>query len=268
MKVITVATQSEGYFKFLQESFKRHGEELIVLGWNEPWKGWLWRMQLIQDYLQSLPDDEVVCFIDAYDVILLRPLKDMENLFRRSGSGLIFSCEVQPNLIIKLLNKIVFGGCKEQFVNAGTYIGYVSNIKHMLIQMQLVSDSKDDQIRMNHFCRTFPSLVDIDYDNQYFIVVNNSLQSIVDSDMIISDGNVTYKRMRPFFAHGNGNTYLDDLIMSLGYDMTEEEREVIHRYNQTSVVKKVLYYTDLCFRQYLSWFFIIVIIVLFLKLFL
>jgi len=37
--IITVVTESKYYFTYLQKSFKLNGAELVVLGYNEKWKG-------------------------------------------------------------------------------------------------------------------------------------------------------------------------------------------------------------------------------------
>ena len=65
MKIITVATQTKGYFKAYSESCKKNNLELIVLGWNEKWKGFLWKFNLMQEYIASLNDNEIVIFTDA-----------------------------------------------------------------------------------------------------------------------------------------------------------------------------------------------------------
>uniref|UniRef100_A0A6C0ECT0 Uncharacterized protein n=1 Tax=viral metagenome TaxID=1070528 RepID=A0A6C0ECT0_9ZZZZ len=59
------------------------------------------------DYLKSIDKDELVIFIDAYDVLLLKPLDDIEEVFNNitkvSGKKIIISCENN-----NFLNKI---GC-------------------------------------------------------------------------------------------------------------------------------------------------------------
>ena len=47
MKLITVATHNDGYFKWLKESCKRYNYDLVILGYNEKWKGFNWRLELM-----------------------------------------------------------------------------------------------------------------------------------------------------------------------------------------------------------------------------
>ena len=81
VRLVTVATHSQFYFPWLLESCKRYNTKIEVLGWGEKWKGFTWRFSLMIEYLKSLDPEEIVCFIDAYDVILLRPLEDIVSYF-------------------------------------------------------------------------------------------------------------------------------------------------------------------------------------------
>jgi len=66
MLVVTVATHPDGYFPVLQEACKRHRLKLKVLGFGQKWLGFAWRFQLMQEFLQSIPEDEIVVFVDGY----------------------------------------------------------------------------------------------------------------------------------------------------------------------------------------------------------
>ena len=54
MKLVTVATHAERYFPYLKLSVEKYKYELVVLGWGEEWKGFVWRFHLLKDYLNSL----------------------------------------------------------------------------------------------------------------------------------------------------------------------------------------------------------------------
>ena len=70
-RCITVCTHSEGWFPALQEGCRRFSIPLVVLGWGQPWKGFMWRTTLLQQYLSTLPYHCLVCIVDAYDMLPL-----------------------------------------------------------------------------------------------------------------------------------------------------------------------------------------------------
>lgn len=43
------------------------------------------KFKLMKEYVQNLPDDDIVCFVDGYDVIILEPVDKLEKLFRETG---------------------------------------------------------------------------------------------------------------------------------------------------------------------------------------
>lgn len=83
MKLVTVATHSERYFPYLELSAKRNGHDLVVLGWGEKWQGFAWKFMLMLEYLKTLKPDEIVCFVDAYDVVILEDPKTIEGFYRQ-----------------------------------------------------------------------------------------------------------------------------------------------------------------------------------------
>ena len=86
VKLITVATHYEGYLKWLEASCKRYNVNLIKLGWGEKWKDFAWRFDLVLNYLEIIIKQdpyELIIFIDGYDVLLLKSLDDIEQVFNQ-----------------------------------------------------------------------------------------------------------------------------------------------------------------------------------------
>ena len=79
--IVTVATESKFYFPYLIKSCKNNGVQLKILAYGEKWKGFNWRFKLVLDYLKSLNGNDIVCFVDGYDVICTRNLKTLPNIF-------------------------------------------------------------------------------------------------------------------------------------------------------------------------------------------
>ena len=55
--------------------------ELVVLGMGMKWKGLIMKYDLMIKYLKTLNDDDIVCFIDAYDVLPTKNIVKLEKKF-------------------------------------------------------------------------------------------------------------------------------------------------------------------------------------------
>lgn len=230
MRLVTVATHPGGYFKYLQQSCDRHGAKLDVLGWNQTWKGFQWKFQLMNEYLKSLPDDEVVCFVDSFDVILLRPLTELETLFRsvskNIGAKIIVGCDKITPTIQRVVVSPVFWPCQNKYLNSGTYIGLVRDIKQLIAKTLAASNDpkSDDQMNLIKICRGNESDFYIDCDNMFFIThVNMFGTTFMNAQMKVINGQLMVDGSRPFLAHGPGSTNMNILLRELGYFISPAE---------------------------------------------
>lgn len=251
MKLVTVATHESGYFKYLKESCERYQAQLDVLGWGQKWQGFAWRLKLMLDYLDELQDNEIVCFIDSFDVILLRPLDELETFFKNfsssTGVKIVVGCD-KPNTFFKLVYHMIFYTCNEKPLNAGTYIGYCKDIKNMLndIWKSSKGPKDDDQVIMGKYCinksKLHEEMLHIDCDSVFFWTRLNTFGHFMTNQSYIKDGYLYYNGLKPFFAHGNGNTYMWDLIRGLGYEFTEEDEELTRKNTYYMMMKKLPHY--------------------------
>lgn len=245
MKLVTVATHSDGYFPWLIQSCERHNAELEILGWGQKWEGFSWRLTLMIDYLKSLDKNEIVCFIDAYDVILLKPLSKIEERFikihQETKCKMVVAYEYHGSFIHKLGAHLTFGSCKGQNVNAGTYVGFASDLIDTLEEIYKLNPqfNSDDQELLVKYCKAFPQQIYIDIDKTLFYTFINifghsskkMLQNIFEMDSCI--------------LHAPGTTNITNEIKSLGYTFTKEEDEKLNKYHKKTLMNKVLYYTYL-----------------------
>jgi hypothetical protein len=135
---------------------------VVVLGMGEKWQGFVHRVKKYKEYLDTLPDDEIVVFVDGFDSYILKPLDDLEDTFRSMDCDILVSA-VKNNYF---MNKI-FGTCKDKRVaNAGLYMGYVKSMKKL--QDAIINEkSTDDQRNLNIVCSQFNKLK-VDVDNVIF----------------------------------------------------------------------------------------------------
>lgn len=248
MRLVTVATRSQAYFPFLLRSVARFRDAIKVLGWGEKWQGFAWRAQLVAEYVDSLPDEEVVCVIDAYDVLMLRGLDELECAFRRfamaNGVGVVVGCEKPDSAFLRVAQLAIFSTCRGRPVNAGTYVGFVRDVRRMLRGMHEAASgpADDDQVLMTRWCACDPR-VHVDCRNRFFLTVLRPLRSALIPGVRIRGGRVLeYGGHRPFFVHGNGQTDMNDLLEKLGYTMSAEEKREIRSYLRRTTYDKVFVY--------------------------
>jgi len=166
MKVITYATHSFGTFDEIVNN--KHGVDVKVLGWGTKWKGFQDKVQGVYDYCKTLPDDEIVVFIDGFDSEIIKPLDGLEETFKSLNCGVFISRDIlntsntMHNAVVK-----IFGTCQDGIVaNSGLYMGTVFHLK-IFLNAALNEDSSDDQTNFNSLCTQF-EWIKLDVDNKIF----------------------------------------------------------------------------------------------------
>ena len=266
LHIVTVATQSEYYFPYLIDSCERNGKQLQVLGFGEEWQGFNWRLTKMIEYLKSLPKNDIVCFVDGYDVICCRDLKEMPNVFleikKKTGCKIVVGHD-KGSFLHGLVAYTYFGNCNGTYINAGTYIGIVKDLLEILPKIYALNpkDNADDQVLITKYCKHNSSEIHCDTKNQLFLTLVYPLHQIEkfieidkNNDTIIYDNN------KPFFIHAAGNGYLEDVINRLGYSIEPNKIKDQLFYN---FYKKVLLYCVEIFKKYIIFIFLILIIIVF-----
>lgn len=272
MKIVTVATDNQRYFPYLVESCRRNDCELVVLGWGQKWQGYAWKFKLVMDYLGKISPDEIICFVDAYDVIILQHrdkiVKEFLNIVGSDKSKVVFSVEQNNNMLASMMNKVVFLSCKNIYLNTGTYIGYSKTIKSLLDQTELIKQdiSENDQFIMQKLCsmkQNKPIMNEFMFDtkNRIFIVIPSFYNKInrQQEHIEIESNILVYKQSTyPCILHAPANANIDDIVTDLGYASTLYSSKSETSYKQiTSNLKHYIFW----FYKY-NWYIIIILILL------
>lgn len=263
MKLVTVATESKSYMPFLEESCKRFNADLIILGWGETWTGFSFKFELMIDFLKEQPSDEIICFIDAYDVLLLRPLSELETTFRTlsdiTGHNVIFGYDRAPSQLVKIINSAHMGTCHGISLNSGTYIGYAKDLLKIISSCYTYSEA-DDQQEVIKYANKYPHDIFIDTNSIFFITINNPYGTFMyDKTITVKNKKVLYRGLYPFFAHGNGNTNMVELIEKLGYNIKNGFKNTLPMNQRIIQIKKVWCY----FYQYIISLIIIICLIIY-----
>jgi len=240
MKLVTVATQSKAYFPWLSLSCKQFEVPLNILGWGEKWQGFNWRNKLMLDYLDGLKEDEVVCFIDAYDVILMRDFADFERLFwevsKKVNCEFIVSVEIIKSLRAKV-GSYYFGKCNGDNLNAGCYVGTARKIKEVLANIwgKNSDANADDQVLLSRYCRLHPSDVYIDKSGLFFKTIVKPFCNLIPGKDVTSDD---LEGRGCFILHANFFTRLDEVLVFLGYPYDDNDKRTISIYILQEALRK------------------------------
>lgn len=223
--IVTVSTDNKYYFDYLKNSCKKNGKDLVVLGYGEKWKGFNWRFKVILEYAKKLNPDDIICVVDGYDVVSVRNLEHLSDIFNQLQKEK--NCKIivgydnlkHTNLLNKLLVYFKFGKCNNYQLNAGTYIGYVKDIIYIINNLLYLNskDDSDDQVLLTKYCDSNINDVYIDIDNKIFLTIDAPFKEALQF-IEFKNNSIIYNNQEPFFIHGPGKTYLNDIIIKLNYD--------------------------------------------------
>ena len=273
LKIITVANQPKYYYSYLIDTVKKNNGELITLGMNEEWQGFKWKFELMLAYLKTI-ENEIVCFVDGYDVICTRDLtnlkKDFLQIKNKTNCKLVTSSVVLPYMIDRLLISIAFDTCKNQDLNSGCYIGYSNDILEIFTNISKTNskNSNDDQILLIEYCNLYPNDIYIDIDNKLFLSIQNHNNEI-DHLLQVNNNTILYNNSNPYFLHGPGSTSFDNILNNvLGYSNVNIKSKFK---KNNSILKRVPHYTkEFILKNYLClvFFLLILLMILFCYIFL
>jgi hypothetical protein len=248
MHIVTVATKNDGYLDYLIESCKRNGGNLEILGWRQEWKGFMMKIKLLNEYLNNLDDDDIVCYVDGYDVIILQHVDKIESLFRNSGSKILLSKDANLDIIplFDIFFKYYYSEYKNYNINAGTFIGYVKYLKIIFNKICNEYDCNDkdldDQIILTKICNEYNNKNDINIDiNRNIFLVIGDLDSNKNKIKIQNNELIFNNNIKPCILHGVGNYNLSVIIKKLNYNIKcTKHRNILTYLLTTTYFKKIL----------------------------
>lgn len=233
MKFITVATHNKGYLNVLKDAFEYNGEKLNILGYNEKWQGFTWKYKLMYKFIENLPDDEIVIFMDGYDVLLLNT-KNLYSKFKSFNKNIVFGIDHHNRYTQILYNKVFhnsfFKPKNSIDINSGLYMGYVKYLKLLLEKICIngaCNDPKmDDQKLIIKLSKTnfFKENIGIDYKNILFFNISPKHLFTDKCDLKLIDNKVNNHNNEPNLIHGPGNTNMDFICEAYGYQNTKKNR--------------------------------------------
>ena len=240
VQYICVATENKLYLPYLKQLVP----ELVILGKNKKWNGFITKFKLIYKYLKTLNDDDIVCIIDAYDILPTKNIHRIENRFNKIMDKnpkvkMIIGYDKNDSDMIESFSQDLFGSIDGE--NGGNYIGYVKNILDIYRIILQNEDFEDDQIEITKYANKFPEHIYIDKNKILFNVVN---QPLIQND---KDENC-----KSCFIHANMNGFLEDFLLS-EHNIIVSHSEKLQNFkdNIDGIIKKIIYYETCTRKKYI-----------------
>ena len=252
VKIVTACTNKKYYFTQLEQSCNKFGGEFVVLGMGEKWRGYIWKFEKMIHYLHSLAYDEIVCFVDGYDVLCVKNLQTLEEDFLRfknnTNCKIIIGCD-DATIVPHFIQKFYFGSYGNSSINSGTYIGFAGDILDILKKARIdFPDVVDDQMLITQYANKYMNEICVDNNCEFFQVCSDPLNEA----KLVGD---------PYFIHGPGCTYLNNICEQLGLQV---DRQVKNNLRLLFIEKS--YYHFFEFVKKIKWALVILaFVIIFLK---
>ena len=254
--IVTVATKPGGYLKWLEESCVRNGSKLTILGMGEEWKGYITKYILMQNFLKTVDKQDIVCFVDAYDVLMVNHIDKLMEKFLKITENTDYKMICASDCISKSDNNIIddimleislirMKASKQSRICSGTYIGYVYFLEeayNWMIQEYTTTGEKDDQVLLQLF---YLNTTNIYIDKDSMIFLTQGSQELFHHFTKKEDDNYV-------FLHKVRNQEMITDLLFYGYSISYEEIiEVINCSINESTCKNI-YHSIEFFKKLVS----------------
>jgi len=238
--IITVGTD-ENKMWGLEQSAKRHGITYLNLGRGVEWGGGTMegqggghKINLVRSHIQTLPDEDVVLFVDGYDVLFTDNIHSIKERFDGFDCDILFaaekSCWPEPTIA----PQFPMTPTPYKYLNSGVYMGKVARLNHFF--SEVVTNYQDDQLWMQKRYLGANGL-DIKLDHEGYIFQ-------CDDEVSYDGQQISNGMCCPCIYHGNGGddakARFNSLADKLGYIQSAIESPPINSLNYDEVAKDIL----------------------------
>lgn len=263
MILVTYATHNSGYLNALKKSSKTNGFELVILGENKKWEGFMQRIFDIITFLQTQNPKEIICFVDGFDVLTLGTKEEFIHKFNSFNTDKVIFSASKDNYFLN----IIYGNVNQTDSNyeynrlcAGTYVGYCNKIIELfenICQLNKLNSDSDDQEKLSSCYVKCKDCLLLDHDNSLFYCVESSsgifeyLNLILQKQPFMEDKNrfyminenrlvLTKNNIKPVFIQGNGNLNMDILASRLNLPLKITDNRNFFDYSTKGFVFKIV----------------------------
>ena len=238
--IITVGTD-ENKMWGLEQSAKRYGITYLNLGQGVEWGGGTMegqggghKINLVRNHIQTLPDDDIVLFVDGYDVLFTDNIHTIKERFDGFDCDILFaaekSCWPEPTIA----PQFPMTPTPYKYLNSGVYMGKVARLNHFF--SEVVANDQDDQLWIQKRYLGANGLnVKLDHEGYVFQC----------DDEVSYDGKQISNGMCcPCIYHGNGGddakARFNSLADKFGYIQNAIESPPVNSLSYDEVAKDIL----------------------------
>jgi len=210
LHVFTFATDVNK-LKYLKESAMLSNLNIHYI-MKDSWNGYFDKIKYTKELIKDINDNDIVCFIDAYDVLSLSSELEIIKKFKDYNCELLMGSELNcypecyKNLYPKSNNMSNYN-----YVNSGGYIGYKYAIWNLMTAKtdneieQICKNGTDQAYFKEYYISNFSDKVKIDYGQKIF----QNMHWVSWNEFIIRNGRITNTVLNemPCFIHFNGSTW-------------------------------------------------------------
>ena len=214
---------------------------------NHFWNGYVDKLTTMKKSISHLPDDAIVCMIDAYDVLVYANEEEILKKFKEYDCNILFSGELTcyPEKNVEKYNEIYKKTklpCNFKYVNSGGYIGYKKSVMNLydwkpLNEIHKICDVGGDQTYLTQYFLEHandPNVnVKIDMEQKIF----QSMCKIEFGDFEFIQGRLHNKILDqyPCFVHFNGYSIYNLEILNLHNSKKENALQVFMKHQKKSL---------------------------------
>lgn len=226
--ICTVASKRNTGLEKLELSCLKNMIDLKVLGLEKPYAGNGTKLIQMLEYLETLEDDHVVMFVDAYDVIIIADKEKIVDKFLSLNSPFIMSAERNCYPFPDLCDFYPPSSTQNRFLNTGSYIGYVKNIKSWLKQLQPINRYEGDQGQVTKHYLFVKKLFTLDYTCELFLPLYITDLEELSIDPVNHSVIFLPTNSSPLVIHANGQSFA---ILNTIYDLFFENDHNVQKEN-------------------------------------
>ena len=227
LRIATIGTDPDKMSK-LRESANHHG-----IAFNNWGKGVEWRgsdmtgpgggqkVNILKKEIQNLSDTDVLLFIDAYDVFFADTLETIKERYLDMGHKVLFSAEEVCWPDPSLGNQFPSVHTKYRYLNSGTFIGEVAELKKILNHDE-IEDHQDDQLFYQQ--AYLEGLYDIGLDVECYIFQCHEPNITMLGDQLHNQETTCC----PCIYHGNGDDSAKDNFERIYYEMYPQYKQLFY----------------------------------------
>ena len=245
--VITVGSEPHKCNR-LNTSATKLGFDVKNIGANVEWNGTDMsgpgggqKINLIKEYLGTLPDDDVVLFTDAYDVFYMFDVDTIVRRYMDMSVEVLFAAETEcwPNK--GMAQKHPTSHTKYKYLNSGCFIGRVATLKNLFGEALL--DSDDDQLYIQRIWLNDTTKYSLTLDYEQYIFQTN------DKNLAFKDGLLYNPETKcyPCVYHGNGGEVEKETFITYYLTLNEptvENPMYIPHHGKLDILDKDMFVVD------------------------